>query len=321
MPSGPVSSPMNSHCLTSDNACHLKHLRQLGELPALRDYHGQRPGFSPDARFAFSVTMGHMNALRWWELSEGTPRPRFHHSLYGVWAAVATPEGNRLLSLTVQGTLQEWSLTEGGLLREATVRRATTSLSRSPRGDLLLLTDCDGGSLLWDVPEWRPRRKLKSVPVRLRCSAVAMDGSLAIAGGAANSIYFWDTTTGAVLESVPVQAERVRDVSVHPSGELLAVGTSSEHICLIDLKKRQVVRLLKGPASGTWGLSFSPDGELLTASYGPGFDVFRVHDGAYLFGNYDPNDQQMSTAVFSPDGKFIAWGRGDGTVGLWGVDE
>ncbi|WP_279635975.1 hypothetical protein [Corallococcus terminator] len=33
-----------------------------------------------------------------------------------------------------------------------------------------------------------------------------------------------------------------------------------------------------------------------------------------------PNNIQTSDVLFSPDGRLLAWGQGNGTVGLWGVD-
>jgi WD40 repeat protein len=307
--------------MTPDTAHQLTHLRQLGVAPRPPHYRGQRLSIAPRARFLVSVAQGPRGSLRWWSLSDNTAHPQVDHPLDGGLAAAVTPEGNTVLSATVRGEIQQWSATDGSLLREASVAETFTSLYLSPRGDSLLLTGYNGGAWLWDVQDWRMRREMQDTRIPLKCCTLSPDGALAVAGGEGSSVHFWDSTTGAALEPLSIQATDVWDVAFHPSGHLLAVGTSWEYIHLIEVESRRVVRTLKGAAIGNWSLSFSPDGELLVSSYGTGFVVLRVRDGARLFGDHDLNDQQMSSAVFSPDGSFIAWGQGDGTVGLWGVRE
>jgi WD40 repeat protein len=312
---------MTSRFPTPDNVHQLTRLRQLGEPPIPPHHRGQRLSIGPEARFLVSVAQGPKGSLRWWRLSEDTALPQVTHPLDGGLAAAVTPDGNTVLSATVRGEIQQWSATAGSLLREASLEETFTSLHLSPLGDSLLLTGYNGGAWLWDVHDWRMRREMQDSRIQLKCCTLSPDGLLAVAGGERNSVHFWDATTGASLEPLSVHASDVWDVAFHPSGHLLAVGTSWEYIHLIDVESRRVVRTLKGAASGNWSLSFSPDGELLVSSYGTGFVVLRVRDGARLFGDHDLNDQQMSSAVFSPDGRFIAWGQGDGTVGLWGVPE
>ncbi|WP_225888554.1 hypothetical protein [Myxococcus xanthus] len=43
--------------------------------------------------------------------------------------------------------------------------------------------------------------------------------------------------------------------------------------------------------------------------------------GELLFRHANDHELQTSDAIFSPDGRFIAWGQGDSTVGLRSVTD
>jgi WD40 repeat protein len=70
---------------------------------------------------------------------------------------------------------------------------------------------------------------------------------------------------------------------------------------------------------GTSTMSFSPSGELLVAG-DRDFSALDSHSEASLYAHSGESDERRSDAVFSPDGRFIAWGLDDGAVGLWGVE-
>jgi hypothetical protein len=66
---------------------------------------------------------------------------------------------------------------------------------------------------------------------------------------------------------------------------------------------------------GGWSLAFTPDSKILGMVSANYLRFFRVSD-ARLVAAYDAEPGGVTALAFSPDGRFFAYGRGDGAVVL-----
>ncbi len=314
---------MSQQLLNTTNAGRLAPLRRLGPggppWPS-----GQHLGFSGDGRWLSSTEQRGQDRMRWWKLSERTESPAVSLSLKNGAAAVVLAGVDRVLSATLGGVLQEWSAVDGALRREHDLGAGVSGLTLAADGRTLLITGGNGDAWLWDVERWQRVGELEKRTRLLYGCALSPDGRLAAAGAghqgqsAPGSVLIWDVATGTLTKEVPLEAYWVWSVAFHPSEPLLVAGTPSHGLSTLDLTRWEVIRKME--SIGTNNVSFSPDGALLAAG-GTGFSVLDFHSGSILYEHSDDNDMQSSHAVFSPDGRLIAWGQGDGTVGLWGVEE
>ncbi|WP_375759297.1 WD40 repeat domain-containing protein [Corallococcus exercitus] len=313
--------------LTPDTARHLSLLRTLGEAELSPYSRWQWLGWDASSRYLLSVQKQGGMSLRWWDLHSEGADPLAAHFISGCVAAWFLPGSQRLLSVTVRGTLQTWSISDGRLLSSVETGGTVSHAFLSSDGTRLLLVASVGRVLLWDLERrwlvWR-----KEEPWQLHDCALSPDGAFAAVGAAEDqqdldtraALLLWDARTGRRITTRAFDARRIWAVAFTPSGEHLVAANSSGELLFLTLPTLETARTLRAPASFALHLEFNPEGTLLAASPDTSaFAVINVRDGQRVFAYSDLDDQQGSTANFSPDGRFVAWGMDDGKVGLWGV--
>ncbi|WP_342378806.1 hypothetical protein NVS55_05330 [Myxococcus stipitatus] len=316
---------MPSLLLTSDNASRLTCLRQFGPRLTAPGFRGQSLAFDAQGRHLASMGRGAEGMLQWWELPGDSPRACASHPVTRGTDVGFLAGGDLLVSLTLQGVLQSWSTVDGTLRHELRLDAVGPEIGVALQGDVVLVTSPQGHAFLWDARRGERVRELENASTPLQGCALSPDGRLAVAGtrepgNLPGVLRFWETHTGAVLPAFDLDAHSIKALAFEPSGERLAVATSENQIHLIETATRTRLRTLESPPVGTHGLSFSPDGSLLAVACAmAAFVLLRTRDGQQVFSHSDSNDMQASSALFSPDGRTLVWGQGDGTVGVWGV--
>ncbi|TSC24540.1 WD40 repeat domain-containing protein [Corallococcus sp. Z5C101001] len=326
---------MSSAIITPTNAARLERVRQLRTSRSTSDS-GQKLAFdSRGTRLVSTAQRG--SHVCWWDLTDASDAPVHGAELtltptlafipltnlvVGAGppvASAATPWRPRLMGLSAR---------DGTLLRETAMPHVVSSLGASRGGRLLMLFE-EGEALLWDAADWRPVRELRGWPESISVNActVSPDGRFAAAVARSDfedrgRFWLWDLATDALPWSLSLDAPFLWSIAFHPTEPLLVVGGNTNEVAVVDAAERRVVRTLSQFDRYACNLDFSPDGRLLVASGdGRGFVVHRFDTGDVLFFHGDDNNPQTSDAVFSPDGRGIAWGQGDGTVGLWCVTD
>ncbi|WP_406695868.1 WD40 repeat domain-containing protein [Singulisphaera sp. Ch08] len=139
----------------------------------------------------------------------------------------------------------------------------------------------------------------------------------------------WDTRSGKRKITVRGQSDGVCSVSFSPDGSLLAIAEYPGIIRLCGIPSGRVRLTIKAPAWTPGSIAFSPDGKWLAAGLWtggkdgvepPGNDVV-IWDVAT--GNPSPtlkgHTAGVSAVAFSPDGKLLLSGGGDGVAKVWEV--
>jgi WD40 repeat protein len=173
--------------------------------------------------------------------------------------------------------------------------------------------------------------------------AFSPDGKTLASGGQDQTVKLWDVTTGKVTAALEGHAGSVWAVGFSPDGKTLVAGSGcfdpqrqqyiSGELKVWDVAQRSVKETLEGHAKVVNALAFSPDGKLLASASDDGsVKLWDVADGGMRLRHvvYDaqvippglrkkrPPDA-VSSVVFSPDGKLLAWGDNDFVIVLWDV--
>src|SRR5262249_52759764 len=133
----------------------------------------------------------------------------------------------------------------------------------------------------------------------------------------------WETNTGKRLHFV--ESGPIYSLAFTPDGKTLAGSTLVKGPSLWDVSSgKKIAQLEEDGANpgvhraGLHSLDFSRDGRLLASTYGKSvilWDVAARREVRRL----ETYDEAMHTAVFSPDGKWLASGGADQPIRLWDV--
>jgi WD40 repeat protein/serine/threonine protein kinase len=253
--------------------------KQERVLPALGD--GFPVVFSPDGKLlagGFQTGMVHV-----WDTTDWKERYVERGHLHYVRGVALGPDGGTFLSVGDDGTLRRWNVARPGenqiLGRFNSSDGPPASVASSPDGRRFVLIVTGEG--YWGGP-------------------------------AVMSV--WDAASAKVMWSLPLAPSCT---AFSPDGKTLVGACADGTLRLWDPEDGREEHRFTSPPRAVSGVAFSKDGNLL-AAVSPDKDgsvkIWNVASGAVL---HSWQDTAMSAAAFRPDGRALAVGHADGTIGLW----
>jgi WD40 repeat protein/serine/threonine protein kinase len=152
-----------------------------------------------------------------------------------------------------------------------------------------------------------------------RALAFSSDGKLIASGSLElGTVGVWDTATGREAAVLPGEGYELEDLAFGPDGRLLAL-TEDRTLRSWDLARDDRTLLCRLPRTSLTGRLLSPDCRLLLGvndKQAQLWDILAGRKRADLPGEFVLGNNM---AVFSSDGRHLAYSTGDGSVHVWDV--
>jgi WD40 repeat protein len=284
-----ATSSMDGQVIIWDWAAGKRLLELTGHEGAVQDIR-----FSPNGMLL--ATAGRDSTARLWDATngrelftlrghdQGSYRPFFE----GIMELAFSPDGTSLATAGLDDITRVWDARTGELLLTLLHNSPVKSVSFSPDGTILLTADSDQTFHLWDANTGRELFAV-STPAEVLYVTFSPDGRWLGASIRDTSIKIWavDTLLNAGQDTTEV------------AGDELALLT------------------LTGQTDIPWWLGFSQDGARLASVSSVEIRVWDANTGQALLSLPAGESPYATSASFSPDGRYLAAGKADGTVRIF----
>lgn len=225
-----------------------------------------------------------------------------------------SPDGKYLVSSSSDKTVKVWEVATGKEMTSFVHGSDLLSAFFSSDGKNVWSGDAKGSLRLWDIGTGKTIAQLNhgALAYALTCSS---NRKYAFTGGGERLVY-WDLTTRKQVFTLPIKEVIVRDAKFSNDGRFVAMiierfsyPNSESVIHILDVKKRKIVKKIKGGSVPLRAVALSPDGKILIAGGGNDekdamMSVWETDSGWKI--TSFPFKWPVFNVEFSPDGKDAA---------------
>ena len=219
------------------------------------------------------------------------------------------------------GDLVVWELASGKELFTVPADQPIRSVAWSPDGKTIATGEFDSTARLRDPGTGQVRHTLRGHEVGVCFVAFTPDSKTLVTGGLDNTIKLWDVDTGKekrTLKREPTDWAWVWALAIDSTGKRLAAGHQNGMLRLWEVPSGNFFNSVSELPKPVRSVAFGGNDSLLTT--GDQGATVRIYDSAGLresdsFCLGSPQGV-IGGVCFTPDGRLLATGNGDGTLTL-----
>jgi WD40 repeat protein len=188
----------------------------------------------------------------------------------------------------------------------------------SPDGKVLATASYDKLIKLWDVATGKELRTLKDHIDAIYALGFAADGARLVSASADRSVKVWNVATGERAYTMSEATDGLNTLAIDPSGKFVAAAGLDKTIRVWELGEKAAT--LRGSViaheDAILKLAWSPDGAAIVSSAADRSLKAFKWPGLAQAAEYPKQSDWVAAMEFSPDGKKLAVGRFDGSLGF-----
>jgi WD40 repeat protein/serine/threonine protein kinase len=282
-----------------------------------------RAGFGGDIYTRFTEESHMQSEILLVEAASGKLVRKLEGHTNGVWGLCFSHDGSFLASVGDDAQIKIWDVASGRLKQKCqTTKKSVLCVAVSPDGKTIAAGDI-GYLTIWQ-PATDSLQDCQTGQGQLFSIAFSPDGKSLATGGNDRKIKIWwrppRSQNGPWIEKDALRSHRnlVSSLAYAPNGRFLITGSWDGSARVWNLEKPIDVDQFgrAGPPHGApVSADFSADGKVFVEEFS-GVHVWDASSRRKIKSLAGPADT-MVRVRFSPDGKWLAVGRGDGGICVW----
>ncbi|MBM3317205.1 MAG: protein kinase [Candidatus Eisenbacteria bacterium] len=304
------------------------HYRRFPFLPDLRELdrgHFMNVSASPDGRRILTTSYDNLAAI--WDAETGErlfrldPGEEDAHGALSLCHGVYSPDGRRVGLVGRSAPLAFLFDAETGAVAARLAGHGTyvSFLAFSPDGRRAATASIDSTARLWDVATGECLRVLRGHEGSVVRLGFSPDGRLLATASSDLTARVWAVESGECLRVLRGHEEFARAVRFSPDGRLLA-SADDLGLRLWEVESGRLLHVIRGerhPDISLWEMEFSPDGSLVTTTWGGlAVQAWSVADGRVAL-ELRGHEATARCSHFSSDGRRVMTAAFDNTIRLW----
>jgi mono/diheme cytochrome c family protein len=280
--------------------------------------------FSPDGKL---LAVGGYKDVQLMDAADGKVLATFSGHADIVRALAFTPDGTKLAAAgglpARSGEIKVWDVKSRQLLETMTGHKdCIYSVAISPDGKLLASGSYDKLILLWDLAGGNQLRTLKDHIDAVFSVAFSPDGKRLASGAQDRSVKIWDVASGQRLFTLSEPLDGITAVAFRPSGTQVAAGGYDKVIRTWDLtdKGGTLAQSMIAHEDTILQLAYCPDGKTLVSTSADRTIRFWDAETLTSLKALDKQPDWVQAVSVSPNGKWLAAGRYDGSVSVYDLE-
>lgn len=246
----------------------------------------------------------------------------------GVYSAVFSPDGSRIVTASHDSTARVWDAEKGTeiLLLKAHAS-PVVSASFSPDGRRIVTASHDATARIWDAGSGNEIAPLRGHTLPVNSAAFSPDGRRIVTASLDSTVRIWDAESAKEICRLNAQGDFALRASFNPDGRRIVAALQSALIGLSggdlntaviwDLHSQEMIQCMKGHERAVRCAQYSPDGRrIVTASEDKSARIWEATTGKEV-GALRGHEASINSALFSSDGDQIVTASDDGTVRIW----
>jgi WD40 repeat protein len=223
-----------------------------------------RPGLalSRDGRFFLTSHQGDV-IMRLGDIKSGNEVRQFVGHSAGIHGVGLSPDGDRALSASEDGTIRLWEVSTGKELDVFKSGGLPRRVAFAPDGKHAVAAYAGSGNnliRLWDVDEHKELRRFEGHRGEVTALAFLPNGRSFLSASHDGTLRLWDVNSGKEQRRFEHRGGAY-DVAVSPDGHrALSAGFSDRRVRLWDLGDGGELHHFEGHQAAVLGVAFSPDG-------------------------------------------------------------